>query len=130
MSCCAWSRDCSTGTQKLARAREARRARGCAARGGIACITRRAHAEELDVDAPVGLQALHQAAVRALLGAHGSAGRAGDGLGAASARGLDAARIGARLEIVLHGLRALLGQPLVVLRAADAVGMSDDLDLV
>src|SRR5438552_16181505 len=114
MSCCAWSRDSSTGTEKLARAREARRARAAAGGGvayaGIAC---RAHAEELDVDAPVGLQALHQATVRALLNAHASAARAGDGLGAASAGRLDAARVGARLEIVLHGLRALFGQPLV-----------------
>src|SRR5882672_4350162 len=104
MSCCAWSRDCSTGTEKLARASEARRARGSAAGSRVAraAIAGGAHAEELDVDAPVGLQALHQAAVRALLGAHAFAARARDGLGAASAGGLDAARVGARLEIVLH----------------------------
>src|SRR5438132_8678816 len=131
MSCCAWSRDSSTGTEKLARAREARRARA-AAGGGVAHagIARGAHTEELDVDAAVGLQALHQAAVRALLGAHASAGRAGDGLGAAAARGLDASSIGARLQIILDGLRPLLGEALVGLRIADAVGMADDLDLV
>src|SRR3989441_12766613 len=131
MSCCAWSRDSSTGAEKLARAREARRARtaagGGVARAGIACG---AYAEELDVDAAVSLQALHQAAVRALLGAHASAGRAGDGLGAAAARGMDAARVGARLQIILDGLRPLLGEALVGLRIADAVGVADDLDLV
>src|SRR5256885_5975011 len=131
MSYCAWSRDSSTGTKKLARAREARRTRAAAGGGvthaGIAC---RAHTEELDVDAAVSLQALHQAAVRALLGAHASAGRAGDWLGAAAARGLDAARVGARLQIILDGLRPLLGDALVGLRVADAVGVADDLDLV
>src|SRR5580765_8515137 len=83
-----------------------------------------ASAEYLDLDAPVGLQAIDQLAVLALLGAHPLAGRAGHRLRLALAGHFDVLRGDFASEVVLHRLRARLGELLVRVFLADAVGMA------
>src|SRR5258706_4386602 len=99
-----------------------RRAR--AGGSALAVAGRGAGAEHLDLDAPVGLQALDQLAVLPLLGSHALASRAGDRLGLALARHLDVLRRRLALEVVLHRLRARPGEFLVRIILADAVGVA------
>src|SRR6185436_10027167 len=88
--------------------------RRAGARGtALAVAGRGAGAEHFDLDAPVGLQALDQLAVLALLCAHAIARRAGHRLGFALARDVDVLRRDLAAEVVLHRLRARLGELLV-----------------
>src|SRR5947208_2148267 len=88
-------------------AREARGLRG-AGGGRSGPLSGSAHAKQLDLDSPIGLQALHQAAIGALVGAEAVA--IGDWFGTAAAGGLDRAGAGARLEVSLDRFGTFLGE--------------------
>src|SRR4051812_15164590 len=100
--------------------RAGRRRRGAAARRAFAA------AEQLGVDATIRLQAGNQLLVLVAVLAQLLALAPGQRLRLAPALDLQAARIDATLrEEVGDGLRALLGQFLVVLLGADTVGVAD-----
>ena len=81
-------------------------------------------ADDLDLDATIGLQALDELPVLAGIGSHVAAG--GLRLGFALAFGVDAVRLDALADqVILDGLGPTLGQLLVVLVGADAVSVAD-----